>query len=515
MKCCYREFEILKDIFIFIVKLITNTLDVKHKELSFQLMVEASPIALILVNVFGKIAYTNKHAEILFSYDKNELIGKDVGTLIPKRFRSNHPNFLEKYFIHPETRQMGKNRDLYALKSNGDEFPVEIGLNPIVTVEGTLALATIIDITERKKANELFRLVVESAPNSIILVDYSGKIVMINKQTEILFGYTRNELIGKTMDILVPKRLRERHPKLRKSFYKSPKAHPMGAGRDLYGVRKDGVEVPVEIGLNPIEKDGEQFVLASIIDITERKKSEEDIRLYTKRLEDKNNELEQFTYIASHDLREPLNSISGLIDLMLEDEFAKLDEEGRKRLQFISKSSNRMKDLVKGLLDYARLGKNSAFTNLDFNQIVEIVIDDLELLIKESKAGIMVHKLPNLLALEMEIRLLFQNLISNAIKYRDKSREPEIEISARKVKDGWEFAVKDDGIGIPKNQKEKIFVIFQRLHGQNEYSGIGLGLSHCRKIVELHDGEIWVESKLGKGSTFYFFIPVKQNNEKN
>lgn len=484
-------------------------MNVKHKELSFQLMVEASPIALVLVNSFGKIAYINSYAEKLFLYEKSGLIGKDVGILIPERYRNKHPHFMQKYFAHPETRKMGENRELFGVKKNGIEFPVEIGLNPIVTVEGTLVLAAIIDITEREKANEQFRLVVESAPNSMVLVDYSGHIVMVNRQTEVLFGYKRNELVGQKVELLIPARLQKYHPSLREKFYAHPQARPMGAGRDLYGVRKDGKEIPIEIGLNPLEKNESHFVLASIIDITERKKTEEEIRLYTKRIEDKNKELEQFTFIASHDLREPLNSITSLIELLLEDAGGKLDDETLKRLNFISQSSNRMKDLVKGLLDYARLGKNSEFEQVDCNEIVATVVNDLEVLIKNSEAEIKVNKLPVFHALEIEMRMLFQNLISNAIKYKSPNQNPRIEITAKKVKNGWEFAVSDNGIGIPPDQKEKIFIIFQRLHRRDEYEGIGVGLAHCRKIVELHDGKIWVESEPGKGSTFYFFIPLK------
>ncbi|MBN1985490.1 MAG: PAS domain S-box protein, partial [Prolixibacteraceae bacterium] len=323
------------------------------------------------------------------------------------------------------------------------------------------------------------------------------------------FGYKRNELVGQKVELLIPARLQKYHPSLREKFYANPQARPMGAGRDLYGVRKDGKEIPIEIGLNPLEKNESNFVLASIIDITERKKTEEEIRLYTKRIEDKNKELEQFTFIASHDLREPLNSITSLIELLLEDAEGKLDDETLKRLHFISQSSNRMKDLVKGLLDYARLGKNSEFEQVDCNEIVAAVVNDLEVLIKNSEAEIKVNKLPVFHALEIEMRLLFQNLISNAMKYRAPGRKPKIEIAAKKVKNGWEFAVSDNGIGIPPDQKEKIFIIFQRLHRRDEYEGIGVGLAHCRKIVELHDGKIWVESEPGKGSTFYFFIPLK------
>ena len=484
-------------------------MDVKHKELSFQLMVDASPIALILVNSFGKIVFLNSYAKKLFLYSKNELIGQDLEVLLPEKYRLDHPGLLKEYFVHPVTRQMGKNRELFAVKKNGIEFPVEIGLNPIVEVDSTLVLATIIDITERIKAGEQFRMVVESAPNAMIMVDYSGNIVMVNKQTETLFGYHRDELIGEKVEILIPGRFRKHHSELRNDFYSEPKARPMGVGRDLFGVKKDGTEIPVEIGLNPLEHSESHFILASIIDITERKKNEEAIQLYTKRIKDKNKELEQFTFIASHDLREPLNSISSLIDFLVEHEKQKFDEETLKQLNFISKSSLRMTDLVKGLLDYARLGKNAEFERIDLNEIVATVVNDLEISIKSSNAKISVNELPVLSALKMEIRLMFQNLISNAIKYRKPDCAPEIDISAKKVKAGWEFAITDNGIGIPSDQKEKIFVIFQRLHGRDEYDGIGIGLSHCRKIAELHDGKIWVESELNKGSTFYFLIPSK------
>lgn len=487
-------------------------MDVKYKELDFQFIIEALPVALVLVDNLGKIVYLNSFTEHVFSYKKNELVGEDVEKLISTRFRSDYSIFMNEYIVLSEKQQWGEKFELFALKKNGEEFPVEIGLNSIVTSDDHYILVSFIDIAERRKASEQFRMVVESSPSSIILVDYKGHIIMINKQTETLFGYTRSELLGERMEILVPERLKAHHPELREKFLMSPESRPMGAGRDLFAVRKDGIEVPVEIGLSPLEKDGKNYVLASIIDITERKKNEEAVSLYTKRLEDKNKELEQFTYIASHDLREPLNSISSLVDLILQYDLDKLDESILKKFHFIAKSSTRMKDLVKGLLDYGRLGRNAEFKKIDINYILDEVLSDLEQLINNSEIEIIVHELPELYVLEMEIRLLFQNLISNAIKYRSKERRARIEISAQKVKKGWEFAIADNGIGIPKDQFDKVFVLFQRLHGRDEYDGIGIGLAHCRKIVELHDGKIWVESELGKGSTFNFFIP--QNNIK-
>ncbi|MDH5367870.1 MAG: PAS domain S-box protein, partial [Cyclobacteriaceae bacterium] len=364
----------------------------KYNELSFQLMVDASPIALMLVNKHGKIVYLNRYTEKLFLYDKEEIIGKDIGILMNEKYRSKHPKLLSGYFENPTSRSMGLNRELYAQKKNGVEFPVEIGLNPIVTVDGTLALAAINDITDRKIAKEQFRLVVESAPNAMLLVDDLGKIVMVNRQTEILFKYKQNELINKKIEMLMPENLRTHHPDLRENFHSDPQARPMGIGRDLVALKKDGTEFPIEIGLNPIVKNDGNFVLASIIDITQRKKNEESFKSFAKQLETKNKQLEEYTNIASHDLREPLNSITVLIKLLVEDEKNKLDEETFETLNLISQSASRMNSLIIGLLDYARLGETPRVKSIDFNEMVDVVLQDLSSSIKASNAKIKVNK---------------------------------------------------------------------------------------------------------------------------
>ncbi len=484
-------------------------MDLKQNELTFQLMVEASPNALILVNNLGKIAYLNKFADKLFKFDKQELIGQDLATLIPDKFKGKHPSLLESYFKNPSNRKMGENRELYALKKDGTEFPVEIRLNPIVTVDGVLVLAAVIDITERKKATEQFRLVVESAPNAIILVNNKGVINLINKQTEVLFGYTRDDLIGEKIEILLPDRYKGNHPSHRNTFLKNPQNRSMGAGRDLFAKRKDGSEFPVEIGLNPIEANEESLVLASIIDITERKKIEESLKSHSKRIENKNKELEQFTYIASHDLQEPLNTIISFIELVENKSKGKFNDLDKKSFKFINEASLRMKGLIKGLLDYGRLGQNTEVKKLDCNKLVTSVCEDLNSLIETSNTKIHIGKLPILKVYETEMRLLFQNLISNAIKFKKIDNIPEIFISSEKCNSNWKFSIKDNGIGIDPKYKEKIFIIFQRLHARNKYEGTGIGLAHCKKIVELHNGDIWFDSKFGFGSSFHFTIGTK------
>ncbi len=235
-------------------------------------------------------------------------------------------------------------------------------------------------------------------------------------------------------------------------------------------------------------------------------------------LEAKNKELEQFAYIASHDLQEPLNTISSFIGLISEDYGESFDEVGKESLTFIKDASIRMKKLIDALLEYSRLGRGTEYTRVDCNRVFLELQKDLQNVIEKNKAKITVKNLPTVKGSEIELRLLLQNLISNAIKFRESNVAPLIDISCVKVTDisegakgFWKFAVKDNGIGIPEEHKERIFAIFQRLHSREKYKGTGIGLAHCKKIVESHGGKIWLTSEYGKGSTFYFTIPIKND----
>ncbi len=482
-------------------------MEIKKQEFDFQLIIEAAPIALILTNNRGKIVYVNDFAINMFGYQKNELEGEGLEFLLKDVHPTHFQKYRDNYFSHPDSNKPEQEKEFTAQTKSGKEFHVEVLLTPVNTGENNLFLTSFTSISERVKAIEQLKLIVESALNSMILTDSAGKIVMVNKHTEVLFGYDRNELIGKKIEVLVPQRLKKHHPHHRENFYAHPRARPMGAGRDLFAVKKDGTEIPVEIGLNPVEKDGVQYVLASVIDITERKKNEEAIQQYARQIEEKNKELEEFAHVASHDLREPLNSIKSLIEILVQRKSEQLDEEGIKMLNFIDKSTSRMNELITGLLDYAQLGSSKELVLTDLNELLHTVLLDLNSSIKATGANINQEKLPVLKVYAMEFRLLLQNLISNALKYRQPGIPPEISISSKRVKMGWEFSVADNGIGIPEAQKEKIFDLFHRLHGRNEYEGTGIGLAHCRKIIELHNGRIGVDSSLGKGSTFFFFIP--------
>lgn len=241
------------------------------------------------------------------------------------------------------------------------------------------------------------------------------------------------------------------------------------------------------------------YVYVMLRNVTELERTKNELEL-------KNKDLNQLTYIASHDLKAPLNNISCLIELIKQDYQEKLDEQGFKLLGFINDASKRMKNLINDLLDYGSLGHEKEVSIVDCNKLIQDVLHDIQADIKETRTTIEVGDLPTVKGFPTELRLLFQNLISNGIKYRKNGVAPIIKISAKK-QDGWTFSVQDNGIGIAENQKDKIFIIFQRLHTQKEYAGTGIGLAHCKKIIDLHKGDIWVDSKPEQGSIFYFTIP--------
>jgi signal transduction histidine kinase len=235
--------------------------------------------------------------------------------------------------------------------------------------------------------------------------------------------------------------------------------------------------------------------------------SEHNLEMQRKELERQNKELEQFAYVASHDLQEPLRTTSSFVDLLQQQYKGKLDEKADKYLDYIIHASGRMRVLITDLLEYSRIGAKKELQEVDCNAILNDVLTDLGQAIKETNADIITSSLPNIIGYPTEIKLLFQNLIFNAIKFRRKNVAPRIWIQASRKGHAWQFSFADNGIGIAKEHNERIFIIFQRLHTRSEYSGSGIGLSHCKKIVELHKGRIWLDSELGKGSTFYFTIP--------
>ncbi|MGQ8337430.1 sensor histidine kinase [Sunxiuqinia sp. A32] len=362
-------------------------------------------------------------------------------------------------------------------------------------------------LDQKKHTFDTFQLIVEASPNALILVNKSGNIEYVNAFTENLFLYSKKELTGATLETIIPNRFINKHNEYFQRFLKNPTPRQMGKGRDLFAVKKDGQEFPVEIGLNPIVVGNNPLILALIIDISERKKAEILLRKHSKELELKNKELEQFNSIASHDLQEPLNTIISWTDLLQHTLDLSEDDESTQMFGYITNAATRMKKLIHGLLEYSHLGRDAELKQVNCASLLESVEEDLLASIEKSNATLEISDLPTIWAYELELRLLFQNLISNSIKYRKESESPKITISAKAINDAWQFTVKDNGIGIEKEYHDKIFTIFQRIHPSETYEGSGIGLAHCRKIIDLHHGSIEIESESGKGSSFIFTIP--------
>jgi PAS domain S-box-containing protein len=482
----------------------------KEDELTFQLIVESSPCSIILIDKEETIVYVNRKAEELFGYKKTEFLGQSMKLILPARKYPKYSGIFHKILGSDGGSKGNVYDEVLAQKKDGSEILVEIGLNTIEIKKEGVLLISMNDITERKKSEERFRLVVQAAPNAMILVNNKGVITLVNRQTEVLFGYTNKELIGNKIEMLIPERFSGDHPNLRSKFFAHPETRPMGEGRDLFARKKNGTEIPVEIGLNPVETIEGQMVVASIIDITERKSQEATIKKHILELKLKNKEQEQFSYIASHDLREPLLTISNFVGLFHKKYSGKIDEEADQYIRYIEQATEKMKSLVKDLLDYSIIEKNFTFSEVDLNRLLVEVIDELHPAIKEERAKISFSVLPVINGSALKLKELFQNLISNSLKFRKKDVAPEIEINVEESPVQYIFSIKDNGIGIEEKYLDKLFVVFQRLNNANEFMGTGIGLAICKKIIDLHGGEIWVESKINEGSTIYFSIN-KQN----
>lgn len=353
-----------------------------------------------------------------------------------------------------------------------------------------------------------------SAPNAELLVDKNGIIVKMNYQVEKLFGYEREELVGKKIECLIPDRIAHTHHSTRDKYSEAPVKREMADSKDLLAKRKDGSEFFVEISLSPIKTDNETFISASIRDVSRRVLLTSKLQQSLTAIENKNKELEQFTYIAAHDLQEPLNTVTGFVELLSEQYKGRLDEKADKYLQFITGASARMRSLIKGLLEYSRIGRERKLSVVACNKLVTEIQYGLAFAIAETGTTFSIDELPQVYGCESELRTLFQNLISNAIKFRREGVAPQINISAEKEGDYWKFSVQDNGIGIIEEHKKKIFIIYQQLNARKEYEGFGLGLAYCQKIVDLHGGKIWVDSIPNEGSTFYFNILIPTDNEK-
>jgi PAS domain S-box-containing protein len=358
----------------------------------------------------------------------------------------------------------------------------------------------------------LFGGLLEAAPDGIVITDAAGVIRLVNPHAEQIFGYERGELTGKPIEVLIPDELRKVHVQHRKAYASSPASRRMGIGLKLVGRRKDGTEVPTEISLSPLETPEGRYTVSAIRDVTERRDAERLMQQQAEALARSNDELQQFAYVASHDLQEPLRMVSSYLQLLERRYQGKLDDDAREFIAFAVDGAKRMQALINDLLAFSRIGtRDDVHSRVDLGDTLQKVLKDLDLAIAEAGAKVHVDRLPTVTAEPTQMSQLLGNLVGNAIKFHRPGEAPEVWVSARHTGEAWEIAVKDNGIGLDPKYRDRIFQIFQRLHTRQEYPGTGIGLAICKRIVERHRGSLRVESAPGEGATFLFTLPDRRH----
>lgn len=498
-------------------------------------VLEEVNMGIALIDEQGNYTFANRRYNEIYGYEDNTLAGVHFLELVPDHEKQNA---IELNRVFTQTGERGP-FEHQRRRKDGSKFTVSGLAKWVHLPDGhRYIMLTINDISHLKafekkvyqnedtlrslmensaaKTAEVRTLIMNAALDAIICIDRDDVITLWNPQAEKIFGWSKEEVIGKKLSsIIIPEAYRQRHLAGIKKYVETGHGPALNVLLELQAIDREGHAFPIELTVLPIKQENEDEIFCAFIrDITERKKNETKLQELNKQMSENieelaksNVELEQFAYIASHDLQEPLRMVTNFLTQLNKKYSDVLDEKGLQYLTFAVDGAERMRKIILDLLEYSRIGKINAQPELvnTTDIIVELIALNRDT-IAESGAEIKMGTLPEVTAVKTFLRQVFQNLIGNALKYRRPNVIPKVIVEGTEDATHWKFSVSDNGIGIEPRFYHKIFEIFQRLHSREAYSGTGIGLAICKKIVESHGGTMWIESEPGVGSTFYFTI---------
>jgi len=478
-----------------------------REEKRYRDIFEHTGSATAILDKDGRIRETNTEMKKILDYPGNEMEGRNLTDFLAERETSRFSSYFSgcaqgRGFVPDQVETQFV---------RGDGTCVDVLLTITGTDENEGLVVSFLDITDRRRAEEerlFLASIVESSDATIIGKTLDGTIVSWNRGAERNTGYRAEEVIGKNISLLTPADRKDEMEMILDRIRRGERMEHFETQR----VRKDGSVMDVSLTVSPITNSAGEVLGASSIgrDITERKEAEARLRSYARDLKLRNEELEQFAYVASHDLQEPLRMVASYVQLLKRRYEGRLDEDADEFIHYAVDGASRMQLLINDLLAFSRVStRGKPFAETDTEVLLEQTLRNLKIQIEEHGAVVTHDPLPVVMADSSQLFQVFQNLISNAIKFHG-AEPPRVHVTAGQSGEEWLFAVKDNGIGIEPHYFDRIFVIFQRLHSKAEYPGTGIGLAICKRIIERHSGRIWVASEPGEGSTFFFTIPIRE-----